>query len=164
MYRPAAHTMSTVSTGSSDHAVNTRENSKGARSARDPASDRTTTGSSVGAVSRCGEHDHRTEGVRGGTARPNRHNEPVATTAAAIPASRLHGHHDRPSMVSVGTTVWLASELMFFAALFAGSSRRRAASPELWAQETAKLNVPCSAVNTPILVLSSVTCQLGVFK
>jgi cytochrome c oxidase subunit 3 len=40
-------------------------------------------------------------------------------TAQAIPASRLHGHHDRPSMVSVGTIIWLASELMFFAALFA---------------------------------------------
>ena len=43
---------------------------------------------------------------------------PVAT-ATAIPASRLHGHHDRPSMVSVGTIIWLSSELMFFAALFA---------------------------------------------
>ena len=38
----------------------------------------------------------------------------VATSTAVIPASRLHGQHDRPSMVSVGTIVWLASELMFF--------------------------------------------------
>jgi cytochrome c oxidase subunit III len=67
-------------------------------------------------------------------------------------------------MVSVGTIVWLASELMFFAALFAGYFTIRAVSPELWAQETAKLNVPFSAVNTTILVLSSVTCQLGVFQ
>jgi cytochrome c oxidase subunit 3 len=67
-------------------------------------------------------------------------------------------------MVSVGTIVWLASELMFFAALFAGYFTIRAVSPELWAQETAKLNVPFSAVNTTILVLSSVACQLGVFK
>ncbi|WP_036227280.1 heme-copper oxidase subunit III [Marmoricola sp. URHB0036] len=81
-----------------------------------------------------------------------------------MPASRLHGHHDRPSMVSVGTIVWLASELMFFAALFAGYFTIRAVSPELWAQNTAKLNVPFSTVNTTILVLSSVTCQLGVFK
>src|SRR4029450_7938065 len=43
---------------------------------------------------------------------------PVASTTA-IPASRLHGPPDRPSMVSVGTVVWLSSELMFFAALFA---------------------------------------------
>jgi cytochrome c oxidase subunit 3 len=67
-------------------------------------------------------------------------------------------------MVSVGTIVWLASELMFFAALFAGYFTIRAVSPELWAQNTAKLNVPFSTVNTTILVLSSVTCQLGVFK
>jgi len=67
-------------------------------------------------------------------------------------------------MVSVGTIVWLASELMFFAALFAGYFTIRAVSPELWAQNTAKLNVPFATVNTTILVLSSVTCQLGVFK
>ena len=66
-------------------------------------------------------------------------------------------------MVSVGTIVWLSSELMFFAALFAAYFTIRAVSPELWAQETEKLNVPFSAVNTTVLVLSSVTCQLGVF-
>jgi cytochrome c oxidase subunit III len=86
----------------------------------------------------------------------------VATTTA-IPASRLHGQHDRPSMVSVGTIVWLSSELMFFAALFACYFTIRAVAPELWTQETAHLNVPFSTVNTTVLVLSSVTCQLGVF-
>ena len=80
-----------------------------------------------------------------------------------IPASRLHGQHDRPSMVSVGTIVWLASELMFFAALFAAYFTIRSVSPELWAQDTELLNIPFSSVNTTILVLSSVTCQLGVF-
>jgi len=66
-------------------------------------------------------------------------------------------------MVSVGTIVWLASELMFFAALFAAYFTIRAVSPDLWAQETAKLNLPFAAFNTTILVLSSVTCQMGVF-
>ncbi|WP_297733363.1 heme-copper oxidase subunit III [Nocardioides sp.] len=80
-----------------------------------------------------------------------------------MPASRLHGNHDRPDMVSVGTIIWLASELMFFAALFAAYFTLRAVSPDLWAQETEKLNVPFSTANTVILVLSSVTCQLGVF-
>jgi cytochrome c oxidase subunit III len=87
---------------------------------------------------------------------------PVATSTA-IPASRLHGQHDRPSMVSVGTIVWLASELMFFAALFACYFTIRAVSPDLWTQETAKLNVTFAAINTTVLVLSSVSCQLGVF-
>ncbi len=66
-------------------------------------------------------------------------------------------------MVSVGTIIWLSSELMFFAALFAAYFTIRAVSPELWAAETELLNVPFSSVNTLILVLSSVTCQLGVF-
>ena len=66
-------------------------------------------------------------------------------------------------MVSVGTIVWLASELMFFAALFAAYFTIRSVSPELWAQNTEKLNVPFASANTTILVLSSLTCQLGVF-
>ena len=87
----------------------------------------------------------------------------MATAATTIPASRLHGHHDRPSMVSVGTIIWLASELMFFAALFASYFTIRSVSPELWEQNTALLNIPFASVNTTILVLSSLTCQLGVF-
>jgi cytochrome c oxidase subunit III len=66
-------------------------------------------------------------------------------------------------MVSVGTIIWLSSELMFFAALFAAYFTIRAVSPDLWAQETQLLNVPFATVNTAILVLSSLTCQLGVF-
>ena len=66
-------------------------------------------------------------------------------------------------MVSVGTIIWLSSELMFFAALFASYFTIRAVSPELWAQNTEKLDVPFASVNTTILVLSSLTCQLGVF-
>jgi cytochrome c oxidase subunit III len=84
-------------------------------------------------------------------------------TSTAIPASRLHGQHDRPSMVSVGTIVWLASELMFFAALFACYFTIRGVVPQLWAQETPHLDVPFASVNTTVLVLSSVSCQLGVF-
>ena len=66
-------------------------------------------------------------------------------------------------MVSVGTIVWLSSELMFFAALFACYFTIRSVVPELWTQSTAELNVPFSSLNTTVLVLSSVTCQLGVF-
>jgi len=86
----------------------------------------------------------------------------VATTAS-IPASRLHGHHDRPSMVAVGTIIWLSSELMFFAALFASYFTIRSVSSDLWSQNTEILNVPFASVNTTILVASSLTCQLGVF-
>ena len=79
----------------------------------------------------------------------------MATAATTtIPASRLHGHHDRPSMVSVGTIIWLSSELMFFAALFASYFTIRSVSPELWAQNTEKLNIPFASVNTTILAVS----------
>ncbi|MCW2789897.1 MAG: cytochrome [Aeromicrobium sp.] len=66
-------------------------------------------------------------------------------------------------MVTVGTIVWLSSELMFFAGLFAAYFTIRNISPELWATETDKLNIPFATANTTILVLSSVTCQFGVF-
>ena len=66
-------------------------------------------------------------------------------------------------MVSVGTIVWLSSELMFFAALFAMYFSIRAAAPELWEKHTEVLNVPYALTFTVILVLSSITCQIGVF-
>ena len=66
-------------------------------------------------------------------------------------------------MVSVGTIVWLSSELMFFAALFAMYFSIRAAAPALWEEHTEALNIPYATTFTVILVLSSVTCQLGVF-
>ena len=59
--------------------------------------------------------------------------------------------------------MWLSSEVMFFAALFAMYFTLRSTSSELWAQETAKLNVWLALANTIVLVLSSVTCQFGVF-
>jgi cytochrome c oxidase subunit 3 len=66
-------------------------------------------------------------------------------------------------MVSVGTIVWLSSELMFFAGLFAMYFTIRAVEGDLWAVEPELLNIPFSLTNTIILVLSSVTCQFGVF-
>jgi cytochrome c oxidase subunit III len=67
-------------------------------------------------------------------------------------------------MVSVGTIVWLSSELMFFAALFAMYFSIRAAAPQEWAEHTKHLNIPYALVFTTILVLSSITCQIGVFR
>ena len=81
-------------------------------------------------------------------------------TATLAPSNT---HVDRPNLVSVGTIVWLASELMFFAALFAMYFTHRSVNPELWAQSTPLLNIPFASANTFILVASSVTCQLGVF-
>ncbi|MFM7874934.1 MAG: heme-copper oxidase subunit III [Actinomycetota bacterium] len=82
------------------------------------------------------------------------------SSAVAAPAQRLN----RPNIVAVGTIVWLSSELMFFAALFAMYFTTRAVQgPEIWADSVKLLNIPFSAINTTVLVLSSVTCQFGVF-
>jgi cytochrome c oxidase subunit 3 len=67
-------------------------------------------------------------------------------------------------MVSVGTIVWLASELMFFAGLFAMYFTSRAREVNgAWPPPPTELAVPYALVFTLILVLSSVTCQYGVF-
>ena len=71
---------------------------------------------------------------------------------------------NRPNIVAVGTIVWLSSELMFFAALFAMYfTTRSVQGPVIWGQGVEMLNIPFSALNTTVLVLSSVTCQFGVF-
>jgi cytochrome c oxidase subunit 3 len=80
-------------------------------------------------------------------------------SAATLSNQRIN----RPNMVAIGTIVWLSSELMFFAALFAMYFTLRAVNPDIWKLETEMLNIPFSAANTTILVLSSVTAQLGVF-
>jgi len=81
-------------------------------------------------------------------------------SSAVVTPPRLN----RPNVVAVGTIVWLASELMFFAALFAMYFTTRAVQgPEKWAEGVGYLNIPFSAFNTTVLVLSSVTCQFGVF-
>ena len=67
-------------------------------------------------------------------------------------------------MVAVGTIVWLSSELMFFAALFAMYfTIRSVQGAEIWAEHTEVLNIPYALTFTIILVASSLTCQLGVF-
>ena len=70
----------------------------------------------------------------------------------------------RPNLVSVGTIIWLSSELMFFAALFAMYFTIRSVDKGLgqpWPQ--ANLDLTLASINTTVLLLSSVTCQLGVF-
>jgi len=85
------------------------------------------------------------------------------STATAAPRTAPHVSVNRPNPVSVGTIVWLASELMFFAGLFAMYFTLRSAVPDEWALQTAKLNVTFASINTTVLVLSSVTCQMGVW-
>ena len=85
------------------------------------------------------------------------------STATAAPSTSVRVSVNRPNPVSVGTIVWLASELMFFAGLFAMYFTLRSTVPEEWAAQTPLLDLPFAAANTTVLVLSSVTCQMGVW-
>ena len=82
--------------------------------------------------------------------------------SSTFDTSRVHSL-TRPNMVSVGTIIWLSSELMFFAGLFAMYFTARARTPGEWPPAPTEIDVPYALVFTLILVASSVTCQLGVF-
>jgi cytochrome c oxidase subunit 3 len=85
------------------------------------------------------------------------------TTAAPNISQRIHSLN-RPNMVSIGTIVWLSSELMFFAGLFAIYFTARAQNVGEWPPPPTELDVPYALVVTIILVASSFTCQYGVFS
>jgi cytochrome c oxidase subunit III len=88
---------------------------------------------------------------------------PAVTTAAPSISQRVHSLN-RPNMVSVGTIVWLASELMFFAGLFAMFFTVKAQNDTgHWPPPPFHLDVPYALVVTIVLVASSLTCQMGVF-
>lgn len=70
---------------------------------------------------------------------------------------------NRPNMVSVGTIIWLSSELMFFAGLFAMYFVARAQANGHWPPEPTELNMKLAVPVTAVLVASSFTCQMGVF-
>ena len=82
------------------------------------------------------------------------------TSGTAITA-RVHSLN-RPNMVAVGTIVWLSSELMFFAGLFAMYFTARAQADE-WPPPPTELNLALAVPVTLVLVASSFTCQMGVF-
>jgi cytochrome c oxidase subunit 3 len=91
----------------------------------------------------------------------------VASTTAGFESSKVHSL-TRPNLVSVGTIVWLSSELMFFAGLFAMYYTARSVHPGNWPMTLPDgvQIVPKVAYATPftiILVASSFTCQWGVF-
>ena len=90
-----------------------------------------------------------------------RNNGPVVTASTEV-APRPTA--SRPNLVSVGTIIWLSSELMFFAALFAMYFTIRSVDKGMGqAWPKAHLDLQLASINTTVLLLSSVTCQMGVF-
>jgi cytochrome c oxidase subunit 3 len=64
---------------------------------------------------------------------------------------------ERPSYLTVGTIVWLSSELMFFVALFAAAFTLRAESEGPWPPDDVELNLGLATFLTALLVTSSFT-------
>ena len=99
----------------------------------------------------------------------------TSIAAPSFESSKVHSL-TRPNIVSVGTIVWLSSELMFFAGLFAMYFTLRSvnAGANGWpmrlpndglahAGEQIQISVAYALPFTIILVASSFTCQWGVF-
>ena len=82
---------------------------------------------------------------------------------AAVPvASEVATRPDRrPTMLAVGTVVWLASELMFFAGLFASYFTIKS-NATVWPGPRVHLSTARDAAFTAVLVLSSFTMQHAV--
>src|ERR1700712_4650922 len=89
-------------------------------------------------------------------------NNARVTTAAPSISARIHSLN-RPNLVSIGTIVWLSSELMFFAGLFAIYFTARAPNVGGGAPPPTHLDVPYPLVVRIVLVASSFPCQYGVF-
>ncbi len=70
--------------------------------------------------------------------------------------SRSHA----PAMLTVGTVVWLASELMFFGGLFAAYYPLRAETG-VWPPADVTLETTLSAIFTAVLIVSSGTIHLA---
>ena len=88
-------------------------------------------------------------------------------TAPSFESNKVHSL-TRPNVVSVGTIVWLSSELMFFAGLFAMYFTIRSVHAGDWPMhlpsgEKIHPDVAYALPFTIILVASSFTCQWGVF-
>ncbi|WP_125105783.1 aa3-type cytochrome oxidase subunit III [Gulosibacter massiliensis] len=86
------------------------------------------------------------------------HNGHVTSASPTPTAPRVH----RPNTVAIGTIVWLGSEVMFFAGLFAIFFTLQAMAPAQFDAGHAMLNIPFAVGNTIVLISSSFTCQIGV--
>jgi cytochrome c oxidase subunit III len=90
----------------------------------------------------------------------------VSVTAEPTPATPPPGSppvpdHQAPSALGVGVVVWLASELMFFAGLFAAYFTLRSVN-DVWPPAGVELETARTAVATAVLVGSSGAMHMAV--
>jgi cytochrome c oxidase subunit 3 len=84
------------------------------------------------------------------------------TTTTAAPPSPGGPAAGRTPVLTVGTVVWLASELMFFSGLFAAYFTLRGLSRGPWPPAGVELDPGVAGLFTLALVASSATMQLAV--
>jgi len=80
---------------------------------------------------------------------------------SATEPSTASSEASRPSLLGVGVVVWLSSELMFFAGLFAAYFTLRASS-DVWPAPGVDLAVVRTGLATVVLIASSGTMHLAV--
>jgi cytochrome c oxidase subunit 3 len=90
-----------------------------------------------------------------------------AARAAAPPGDGLLAHHfdtleQQHQAATLGRWMFLATEVMFFGGVFLGYAVARYYYPEAFAAGSAELNVPLGALNTAVLLGSSLTMALAV--
>ena len=99
------------------------------------------------------------------------HQPPVHVAGTHV--VHTHGHHPKlqhhfdtmaqqTEASTLGMWVFLVTEIMFFGGLFMAYLVYRTASPEGFAEASHHLNVTWGAVNTIVLIVSSLTMALGV--
>jgi cytochrome c oxidase subunit 3 len=82
-------------------------------------------------------------------------------TDVSVPGAMADAQPARPSLLGVGVVVWLSSELMFFAGLFAAYFTLRA-SADVWPSAGVELATVRTGLATLVLIASSGTMHLAV--
>lgn len=83
-----------------------------------------------------------------------------------VSAEHSHGHHIDPaveySSSKLGMWLFLGTEILLFGGLFAAYAIFRAKYPEMFMEQHLELNKKLGAINTCILIFSSLTMAMGV--
>jgi cytochrome c oxidase subunit III len=86
----------------------------------------------------------------------------MTTVGNAPPSMGSAGSDRRPSVLSVGVVVWLASEVLFFAGLFAAYFVLRAETSQKWLPADVHLDTARAVVFSVVLLASSVSMHFAV--
>ena len=88
----------------------------------------------------------------------------MSAEAIEIESGEQFGSREaREEAAHLGMTVFLATEILLFAALFASYSLYRYLHPDLFAQARAHMNVPLGTLNTFLLLISSTVVALSLW-